>query len=98
MANAIVVEFDKFCTGVKQLWHDLTYVSPEEQERRRQEREKEAELRRIAMEKYEARKIAAEKFARNKRIMMDALTEEGFTDEEALELVKGVDIYDEEEL
>lgn len=71
---------------IKKWWADVTYVSPEEQERRK-----------VAKEMKEARERAAARYAEDARMLYDAFIDEGFTEEEALELTKGMQIVNEEE-
>lgn len=70
--------------GVKGGWKALTYVSPEEKERRRIAYEKWCEQERIRM--------AAEQFAKDVKLLYDSLIDQGFSEEEALELSKGMRI------
>lgn len=71
---------------LKKWWANFTYVDPAEQERRK-----------IAREMREAREKAAARYAEDARMLYDAFIDEGFSEEEALELTKGMRIRNEEE-
>ena len=71
---------------IKKWWANFTYVDPAEQERRK-----------VAREMREARERAAARYAEDARMLYDAFIDEGFSEEEALELTKGMRITDEEE-
>ena len=92
MASVVNNFFEKVKTG----WNELTYVSPEEQEKRRIEREKRLELERIRREEEAARDRAAERFAKDAKLLYDSLIDEGFTEEQAIQLAKGMRISMEE--
>lgn len=78
--------------GVKGGWKALTYVSPEEKERRRVAYEKWCEQERIRMAAEAERRKAAEQFAKDVKLLYDSLIDQGFSEEEALELSKGMRI------
>ena len=85
VVNAIV-------DGVKGGWKALTYVSPEEKERRRIAYEKWCEQERIRLAAEAERSNAAEQFARDVKLLYDSLIDQGFTEEEALTLARGMRI------
>ena len=86
-----------FFSNVKKGWDIVTYVSPEEKERRRIEYEKWCEEERAKRAAEAEREQAAERYAKDVKLVYDALIAQGFEDSEALELAKGVRITDEED-
>lgn len=93
MANVVSNFFEAVDAG----WKAITYVSPEEQEKRRIAREQRLEQERIRREEDAARERAAERFAKDAKLLYDSLIDEGFTEEQAIQLAKGMRISMDEE-
>lgn len=87
----------EFFGNVKKGWDALTYVSPEEKARRQAAYEKWREEERIKAAEEAMRRKAAEQYAKDTKLVYDSLIMQGFSEEEALELSKGMRISMEED-